>query len=196
MLLVMCAGIAALITGDVGGAVAIELAGEAGIEAASTEGLGTVPAYYRWLFSIRHPLVWGALAGTFLGALVLFGLIAILITPGEMRTAEILAQAQTNIEQIYSDTGDYPPANGRGGIDLAGVEVLDGFGRPVKYTFSGKWKLKSYTLTSLGYDGTSGGDDLEVSGSMKLARFVKAFKSGTDGVNEMYEIINEMKKKK
>jgi len=38
----------------------------------------------------------------------------------------------------------------------------------LEYRVSGKWKLASYTLTSYGFDGKPGSDDLCVSGSTKL----------------------------
>jgi hypothetical protein len=193
----MWAVVASLFAGELLVAAVVEAAREGAI-GATAEGLGTIniPGYYRWLFSIRHPYFWGSFAGIFFGALLLFALIALFITPGERQTAQVLKAAQLRIDQTYAYTGDYPAPTASGGLLLDGVTVTDGFGRPVKYTVTGKWKVKSYNLSSSGYDGVASDDDMSVSGAMGLAKAINLVKGTIDGLKDAYNAINEMKKNK
>jgi len=191
VLIVVCVGvIASLLAAEAGAALAIDAVGE-GVASAPAEVI-PVASYYRWLFSIRHPLFWGTLAGLFAGALILLALIAVLIYPGEAETARILNAAQKRIESTYEATGNYPVPTPEGRLQLDGVDVLDGFGRPLVYTVTGRWKLKSYGLASSGYDPQSVEDDMAVSGSMKQAIVQKLLKS----VKETFDTIINMKKNK
>lgn len=158
-----------------------ELGGEAaGVVGEVTVGVGKrfFRVYYRFLGRSRHPAFWGALVGVLLGGLLLWGLVALLIVPDETRTVRLLAEAKDRIERIYATTSKFPAPDSDGrlavsSLGLTGDAVLrDGFGRPLSYAVRGRWKLASWTLSSLGFDGQpGGGDDLCISGYAKLGRW-------------------------
>lgn len=137
--------------------------------------------YYRFMARQRHPLFWGFPAGVLFGGLILWALIAALVLPGEARTARILGRTMATIDQIYRDTGEFPPPDAHGhltgrlsdGNGAAGTVLVDGFGQPLHYEVSGRWKLASWLLVSSGFDGKAGADDLCVSGTTKLAEWAE-----------------------
>jgi hypothetical protein len=146
------------------------------------EGGGwVIGRYYRLLGRQRHPVFWGIPAGVLFGGLVLWAMIAALVVPGETRTVRALAEAKAAIERVYGASGRFPPPSGHGQLppaaigaseSSAGGALQDGFGRPFAYEVSGHWKLASWKLTSLGFDGKPGADDLCVSGSTKLMGWI------------------------
>jgi hypothetical protein len=137
-------------------------------ETAVRAGGGLIPRYYRFLARRRHPLFWGIPAGLLLGALCLAGVLAGYVLPKEARTVGILAAAKQRIDDAYARTGIYPPADAEGHLEAESGVVVDGFGRPLAYQIAGPWKFAAYTLTSLGFDGKPGADDLCVAGSTRL----------------------------
>lgn len=163
LLLIVAVGMAAAaaLGGDGDAGDGLEFAGDA----IAGGGAWVAPRYYRFLGRQRHPVFWGVPAGALLGGLVLWGLLAIVVVPGESSTVETLAGAQADIERRVRDTGKLPEPS-----DMA---LRDGFGRPLEYKVSGRWKLASYTLTSLGFDGVPSADDLCVSGSTRLVRWAE-----------------------
>jgi hypothetical protein len=166
-------------------------------------GIQAAPPYYAWLLRIKHPIFWGSLAGCLLGGLILWGLIALIITPGEKQTAQILAQSLTYIETNYKEKGAYPAPDSEGNLrDSNQNVVLDGFGRPLKYVVKGKWKLASYTLSSNGYDGYPSEDDMKISGSttleavaQKLRTLLSGKQSSSSSVEDVLKVIRAMKDK-
>jgi hypothetical protein len=147
--------------GDVGG---FDGAGEAIISGGNRFLVGP---YYRFLARRRHPVFWGVAGGVLLGALLLLAVIGILIIPGEARTARILLEAQRKIE----NRNGFPRS-----LAECGAPAIDGFGRPLEYQVAGKWILESYRLSSLGFDGKPGTDDLCVSGSTRTIKLANAVK--------------------
>lgn len=159
---------------------------EGGAESVVAVG-SAIPRYYRWLAVQGHPLFWGTLSGMALGALLLWVFISVTVFPREAKTLNILADAREHIENVYAATGNYPePVNNHLVID--GTEVHDGFGRPLLYERSGKSMVAFFMLSSSGYDGEKGTDDLCVSGSTRLleglttvvdlAKLISSFKRG------------------
>jgi hypothetical protein len=157
-------------------------------------GVSIAPGYYRFLFARfvarrRHPVFWGVPSGLLLGGLALWLLIAAVIVPREVRTAETLADAKRRIEQHYADRRRYPaptPAGHlrRADLGLPGEDVVrDAFGRPVEYRTSGAWKVASYTLRSDGFDGRPGKDDLHASGATALGAVARGIDIERDGGN-------------
>lgn len=169
LLVAAVATVAAVFSGDAGG----------GLEGA-VEGGGAVvggggwllPRYYRFLGRRRHPAFWGGLCGVLLGGLLLWGLLAILVVPGEARTVTALAAAQARLEQRYAADGGWPRPQ-QGQLVLEGEPLRDGFGRPLRYEVSGRWKLASWRLRSTGYDGVVSGDDLCIAGASRLVAMIE-----------------------
>lgn len=144
-------------------------------------GAAAIKPYYRWLARQNHPAFWGAWMGVGIGGVILYGINGIVILPGEARTVEIIADAQAAIEDAYKRNGRYPLPNAENHLELddlngavlpvAGGVVVDGFKRPIVFELEGRWKLARYRISSVGYDGVSGGgDDFCLSGSSKLAK--------------------------
>ncbi len=188
-LILIAGALLLIILVGLGLSVAAALGGDGDVGTEGLEGAGDLvvgggawlaPRYYGFLARQRHPVFWGIPAGALLGGLVLWGLIALIVVPGESRTVQVLTGAQADIEQRVRESGKLPKAD-----QLA---LRDGFGRPLEYRVAGRWKLASWTLTSLGFDGEPSADDLCVSGSTRLARWaetaadiardVEAFRSG------------------
>lgn len=120
--------------------------------------------YYRWLSKTRHPVVWGSVAGVFLGGVILWGLVTLLVLPGEKRTVEILSQTKDLILQRFDQEQKMPPTKGNLlcrdiGIDQPGP-VLDGFNRPLIFEV----QETKFRLRSLGFDGKEGRDDFCIAG--------------------------------
>jgi hypothetical protein len=134
------------------------------------------PPYYRWLGRQRHPVFWGIPLGLLLGGVLLWGLIALLILPGESLTARILTEAHLEVERLRRETGRHPPPTPQGALALdrgGRVQVVrDGFDRPLHYRVAGSGAVSSYVITSLGYDGRPGRDDLCVGDSTRAARWL------------------------
>jgi hypothetical protein len=159
-----------------------ELVGE--VASALTEAAFlAAPPYYRLLGRIRHPGVWGGFAGVFSGGLVLWGLIALFVVPRELETVERLARARERVEAHRKSHHAFPPAGDDGAprFDEGEVEV-DGFGRPFVYRTQGLRPFDTYTLSSLGFDGRPGEDDLCVEGSTALGRAVPRHAALLDAV--------------
>ncbi len=151
---------------------------EAGVETIG-RGFAFIPVYYRFLSQRNHPVFWGIPVGILLGGLLLWGLIGLIIIPGETETVRKLAESQSQIEQYYAEYEDYPLPDENGWLisaalsdSLDKIPVTDGFDRPLLYALTGKWKIKSYTITSLGFDGQPGQDDFCLSGATKAAKWV------------------------
>lgn len=169
--------IAAIVAGggDIGGGEVAEPFANAGVR--------SIPPYYRWLARQRHPVFWGIPVGVLFGGLLLWGFVATIVVPGEARTVETLAEVQAEIEQIYDAEKRYPQPTAGNHLthaalnrpDLPGI-VTDGFNRPIEYKVDGRWRIASYRLRSLGYDGAHGTDDLCMFGSTRLARLSSLIK--------------------
>lgn len=164
----MC--VVGLILGFAGadGAHASDVAGFA--EALLYAPRGTV-GYYRFL--ARHSRsVWvGLPVGLVLGALVVWLLLAVLVIPRELRTAQLLEQLGVDAEQHYRVSKNYPtPVGDHHYPSSMNAAVLDDFGRPLHYEVQGKWLAKSYRITSYGADGRRSSDDLCVQGQNKAQK--------------------------
>jgi hypothetical protein len=152
-------------------------------EAVVKGGGWLIPRYYRFLGRQRHPVSWGVPAGVLFGGLLLWALIALIVVPGETRTVRLLTEAKEGIERTRGESGTFPRPDAQGRLLIDGISapggvgggavLEDGFGRPFKYQASGKWKLASWTLTSMGFDGKPSADDLCVSGSTTLVEWVE-----------------------
>jgi hypothetical protein len=166
-----------LVVGGLAALMAVSLAvGLAGGGAAGDAGLSGVgegvvvggaklgSVYYRLWRRLRHPMAWGLGAGLVLGTALLWIVLGFYVIPRERRTLDVLRSAQSAIEQSYAEAGVYP----------ATVPVtLDGFGRAISYQLAGKWKLASYTLSSLGFDGRPSDDDLCVTGGTRAGLWLR-----------------------
>jgi hypothetical protein len=171
LLVIAAAGLVVASAGALGGAhdLSPDHVGWGLGEAVVEGGKRLIPRYYRFLARRRHPLFWGVAGGLLVGALLLWALIAVVVVPGEARTARALAAARADVEQSYATSGALPRPDDQGHLSIAsGGARADGFGRPLQYQVSGRWKLASWKLTSLGFDGRPSSDDLCVSGSTKL----------------------------
>ena len=144
-----------------------------------------LPRYYRFLARQRHPVFWGVPTGTLLGGLLLWAVLALAVIPHEARTVSILLQAKQGAEAAYKQHKRFPRPNAQGQLPCATVDlqdheacdggvVTDGFGRPLGYAVQGRWRLSSFRLTSLGFDGEPGRDDLCAEGASRLARAARA----------------------
>jgi hypothetical protein len=139
------------------------------------------PRYYRFVAHPRQRFLWALSAGALFGCLTLWGLMAALVLPGEARTVQILGQARARIEQVYRDTGEFPRPDDEGHLETSALDkettsrgvLVDGFGRPLHYDVSGRWRLASWALVSLGFDGRAGADDLCVSGATRLTQWAQ-----------------------
>jgi hypothetical protein len=161
----------ALLTGLLIGLAHGEAAPSGVAEALVAGGGWLVPRYYRFLARRRHPAALGVAVGLLLGMLGVWLLLALTILPAEARTAAVLAEAREALARLPR----LPAADGAGhlswqalGISRAGV-IEDGFGRPVRYSVVGRWKLAWYRLVSDGADGRPGRDDLCVVGGTSIA---------------------------
>jgi len=135
------------------------------------------PRYYGFWARRRHPGLWGVPFGGLTGCLLLGGLIVTLVLPGEARTVRALEEAQRRIEGYYQQHKQYPDPDVEGRLTQAALGggrgmrddvMTDGFGRPLVYRVSGRGRLASYSVKSLGFDGRPGRDDLCISGQTRL----------------------------
>ncbi|MBA3455983.1 MAG: hypothetical protein H0T42_22990 [Deltaproteobacteria bacterium] len=171
----------ALVGGD---APDLEIVSDAGTPLADA-GVGMVGPYYRFLGRRRHPMFWGIPAGALLGSLVLWGLIALIIVPGEARTVKRLADANLALERVYKETGRVPEPEANGQVVLAGRIVEDGYGRPLHYVVSGPWKLQSWTLTSIGFDPDDASDDLCLAGQTTIVKWAERVRTAAKLLEEI-----------
>ncbi|HJX54117.1 MAG TPA: hypothetical protein VJ801_15225 [Polyangia bacterium] len=145
--------------------------------------------YYRFLFTRRSPLFLGAVSGLLLGTILLWVLLALIVLPGELCSLKRLTAMQDAVDHYYKLHGNYPvpvqgkwldrrvlsgeepdwPACQAASVETDGSDVilLDGFGRRIHYQVAGHWRLASYRLTSLGYDGREGKDDICLAGATR-----------------------------
>lgn len=142
-------------------------------EPVAEAGFRLIGPYYRFIGRRRHPVFWGIPAGVLLGGLLLWGVITLVIVPGETRTVEKLARARLAIETIYKQTGSLPKPSEHGHLVIEGTTFVDGFDRPVTYVVSGTWKLASWTLSSSGFDTDDRDDDLCVEGQTGVVKWVE-----------------------
>lgn len=212
-LLILLGGFAALmILAVVFGLVAGEGIGDVGLgdvnEGVVRGGAKLASIYYRFLGRIRHPVVWGVIAGAIAGTAAVWGILALYVMPKERRTLETLLQVQEALEDRYNRTGSYPPRTNDetmpttllGESNRQGVEViLDGFGRPVHYHLDGAWKIASYTVSSFGFDGRPSEDDLCVTGGTRTGVWlqhasasVRALMGGTSGEKPHFDLRSQV----
>jgi hypothetical protein len=157
---------------------------ESGVEAV-VEGTALVPRYYRLLARQRHPIFWGIPLGVLIGGVLLWALIGYIMIPGESRTVQILAETKQQVERVYGETKQFPRPDRTGHLPTLALVVpgapptppdvvMDGFGRPLVYAVSGQGPFAAYTMTSWGFDGRPGRDDLCVSGAARLRQWAGA----------------------
>lgn len=168
--------------GDVAGGVVGEAAGELAIEG----GGEMLPRYYGFFARQRHPIFWGIPAGVLLGALVLWGALALTRLPRERETAQTLQNAKADIDRYYQRHGLFPEPLG-GLLVIGGRTYVDGFGNPLRYTVKGAWKLAVWTLRSDGHDEKPSDDDLCISGESKLVELVDRT------IEDKYDIIQALR---
>lgn len=129
-----------------------------------------VQRYYGWLARRKHPFFWGTALGMAAGVLVLWGLIAWLVVPREAETTRRLLELKETIDAHHAREGDYPDALPEG--------AADAFGRPFQLKLGRRSRfVASYTVTSVGFDGRPGRDDLCVSGRTRLAAAAEKLRS-------------------
>jgi hypothetical protein len=83
---------------------------------------------------------------------------------GEARTAAIVAESATRLEESFLPGARFPAPDDRAqlprrALDGAEGALLDGFGRPFVYRASGALLTARYQLRSPGFDGVAGTDD-------------------------------------
>jgi hypothetical protein len=174
--------ILAVLVGLVGG----EGVGDIGLgdasEGAVRGGAKLASSYYRFLARLRHPVLWGAVAGAVAGTAVVWAILALYVVPRERRTLETLLHVQLALEDEYQRTGSFPRPTGEGTVPPALLDepagqpatpILDGFGRPILYDLKGLWKLASYTVSSMGFDGHPSDDDLCLTGGTRAGTWLQ-----------------------
>jgi|GEM_PF-6642388 len=171
VLCLMC--VVGIILGFAGadGAHASDLAGFAEALLYAPRG---IRGYYRFLARHRRSVWIGLPAGLLFGALVVWLLLALLVIPRELRTAQLLEQLRVEAEQAYKSTRNYPKS-----VDVnyypssMNAPVLDDFGQPLHYEVQSKWLAKSYRITSYGADGRPSSDDLCVQGENRVQKAIE-----------------------
>ena len=182
MLILAALSVLAALFGEGGGAGGEEMVAEPFLRIVAW----ILRPYYRWLGGMRHPVFWGVALGTLLGGLILGFMLWFVIIPGEASTVEVLTRLRQDLDAVYKEKGRYPQPDVNGHLPKSELDstasgvVLDGFGRPIQYQVKGAWKLASYRLRSLGYDGTRGADDLCLSDATKLRKWADAIKFQKD----------------
>jgi hypothetical protein len=168
-LLMLVSVVAGFIGGDGVGDVGLYGAGE-GI---THGGVAIATRYYRFLGASRHPVLWGAAGGLLAGTGIVWGVLALWVIPGEQKTLKTMLDVQSQLEDQYRRDGHYPPSDA--GATIAGQSgpIVDGFGRPIRYRVDGAWKLASYTISSLGFDGRPSEDDLCITGGTRLGAWLQ-----------------------
>jgi len=191
LILMAISAFASLIGGGDAGSGGAEIGGEIAVQ-----GVAMAPGYYRWLSRVRHPMFWGAAAGLIAGGLGLWTILATLVMPREMATTEALLDLQSRIETRFKSTSRYPAPTDAGHLTYESLgdnsrsgPILDGFGRPFVYEKFGHWKVATYGIRSLGYDGARGGkDDMCVHGGTKLGKFAQFVRDSTSHQNGKFAI--------
>jgi hypothetical protein len=159
--------------GLVGSLVAQEdLIPAATAEGAARGGGRLARAYYGFIWrQRRQPLPWGIVTGLALGVVGVWAMLAALIVPRESQTLNVLLLTQARIQALPAhpapEADDLLRPSLWGG-PAGAAPVLDGFGRPIRYTRAGAWGATAYTLRSLGYDGVPSDDDLCAGGKTAL----------------------------
>jgi hypothetical protein len=127
-------------------------------------------------------VLWGAVVGAVVGTAVVWAILALYVVPRERRTLETLLHVQLALEAEYQRTNSFPHPTDDGTVPPALVEspagqsatpIVDGFGRPIRYGLKGAWRLESYTLSSLGFDGHPSDDDICLSGGTRAGTWLQ-----------------------
>lgn len=115
--------------------------------------------------------------GVGIGGAILYAINAIVILPSEARNAEILADIRATVKTAFELNGEYPQPDDQNHLpldDLHGANlpsqdgvVVDAFERPIVYELVRRETFARYRLTSIGFDGVPGGDDVVRSGWSK-----------------------------
>jgi hypothetical protein len=183
--------IVAIIAGVVGG----EAVGDIGLgdvsEGVVRGGTKVTAWYYRLVIRAKHPVVWGVVAGVSIGTGLLWAFLVLSVFPRERQTLETLTRLQAAVELQYQTKGSYPasadgtvPTDLRVGPDAqSGAPVTDAFGHPIRYRVSGAWKVATYTIESLGFDGRQSDDDLCVSGGTRLGTWAQRASTALRGLS-------------
>ncbi len=178
LLVLLAALLAALLAG--------EDAGSSDVAGGVVEAGGwLLPRYYGFLARQRHPVFWGVPLGALLGGLLLWAALALAVVPKETQTVSTLLVAKLGAEAAYKQHKRFPKPDDQRRLPCAAVQmqgheactggvVIDGFGRPLSYEVKGRWRLATFRVTSLGFDGEPGRDDLCVGGSTRLAKIANA----------------------
>jgi hypothetical protein len=144
-----------------------------------------------WLFR-RRPFagILSMAVGLFLLGALMFWSFGIL--PPVERTQsslEVYGKALADFEQKRSA---FPPPD-HGNLNTLKLIpdghgwALDGFERPFKYEVSTMWLVRSYRLTSLGFDGVPSADDQCVSGSNRLGSIANKMERAA----QLYKLVKE-----
>ncbi len=183
-----------VVAGLFGGEMDADVVGDLG-EGVGEGGFWLARVYYRFFASRKHPVFWGTIAGFTLGILLLWLFIGIFVFPKEMKTAALLTRGQAAIETHYKSKGGYPrPVDAR--LNMSSLpgnklptnesgDVIDSFGQVLDYQVRGRWKLASYRLRSVGFDGSPSRDDLCVVGRTKL-------KAGLDAARDIWALAKRL----
>jgi hypothetical protein len=177
--------VASFVVGLLGGAhLRDESLGAAG-EGVVHGGGKLIRSYYRSLARVRHPVVWGFVAGAAAGTAIVWGALAFDVIPRERRTVEVLLRVRSALEQRYEADGSYPAPTESGAVPPGlAAETTDAFGRPIGYRLTGAWKIASYTLTSLGADGRPSDDDLCVAGGTRAGQWLERAAASMGALSE------------
>lgn len=154
VLLVCAASALAALAGDGAG----ELLAAGAADGVTTGGGKLVRGYYRLFWRLRrHPVLWGLAAGLGLGGAGLALVLWLFVLPREAATLATLLEVKAQID-----------AKGGPGAESPVALPLDAFGHPIQYRRQGSRLMASYVLTSLGFDGVPGSDDICVGGRNRL----------------------------
>lgn len=126
------------------------------------EGVGrhVVKPYFRWIGKQRSPIFWGVPCGL-VTALVFLAVVGYVRAAPERaaaaaaarkldETRALLERVQGELRDEYERTGQFPET----------VSTVDPYGHALAYVVVESRSKSSYTLTSLGPDGTPSDDDL------------------------------------
>lgn len=142
-------------------------------------GAKILDPYYRWLSRTRHPILWGSVFGTILGAGILWALITWVVLPGEARTVKILVATREAVIERFKNSKQLPLVTDGHllykdlAINLPGP-VVDGFGQPLEFDVN----PPSFRLRSRGFDQRPGTDDFCVTGEVELNRLQQFIRWG------------------
>jgi hypothetical protein len=116
--------------------------GELGAELMGAGAMATLP-YYRRLFRMRRPAVWGGVAGLLLGAITLWGLLPILVIPHERETARRLAAAKVASTRPMPRT-DVSPSRAR--ATRCSTRAVRSYGTPSTARFATRSQARGSSL--------------------------------------------------